>query len=172
MKGNILEKHGQHGCLIIAAVMSLSLCGVEVRDLAGSEYADAEVSTNIPFSVDCATMSRIEFSLSLDASPTNCVEVSVGTDADGDGHLSLDEIGQTFGYNCGKWFQREAAEGLVKVEDAEVLEPSHLEKTFILRKRKMNEAWNLVKVTRRGFGEIGETVVVEGRKPGVTLSVR
>ena len=43
MKGNILEKHGQHGCLIIAADMSLSLCGVEVRDLAGSEYADAEV---------------------------------------------------------------------------------------------------------------------------------
>ena len=159
-------------CLMIAAVMSLSLYGVEVRDLAGSEYADAEVSTNIPFSVDCATMSRIEFSLSLDASPTNCVEVSIGTDADGDGCLSLDESDQTFGYNCGKWFHREAAEGLVKVEDAEVLEPSHLEKIFILRKRKMDEAWNLVKVTRRGFGAFGETVVVEGRKPGVTLLVR
>ena len=47
-----------------------------------SDGAISEATTNVPFAVDFGTMSRIEFTLTLDASPTNAVEVSVGTDAD------------------------------------------------------------------------------------------
>ena len=54
-------------------------------------FADTEVTTNIPFAVSFDTMSRVNFTLSLDASPTNGAEVAIGTDADGDGNLSLDE---------------------------------------------------------------------------------
>lgn len=49
-----------------------------------------------------------EVSLALTASPSNCVEVSVGVDANEDGVLDLDEADWTFGYNCGTWFCRDA----------------------------------------------------------------
>ena len=64
---------------------------VAVAPLPAAEYADTEVSTNIPFAVSFDAMSRVDFSLSMDASPTNGVEVAIGEDADGDGNLSLDE---------------------------------------------------------------------------------
>ena len=53
-----------------------------------SEDAISEATTNIPFAVNFRTMSRIEFTLALDASPTNAVEVSVGTDADVEGRTA------------------------------------------------------------------------------------
>ena len=44
--------------------------------------------------------------------------------------------------------------------------------TFILKKRKLDTAWDMVKVTQRGFGAVCELVKVEGRKPGFKLEVR
>ena len=96
----------------IVAFLPVAAFGVTVETLQQSEYADTEVSTNIPFAVSFDAMSRMNFSISLEASPSNCVEVSIGTDADGDGVLSLDEMDQTFGYNCGTWFQRDSAREL------------------------------------------------------------
>ena len=117
-------------------------------------------------------MSRMNFSISLAASPSNCVEVSVGEDANGDGVLSLDETDQTFGYNCGMWFQRDVVADEVKVIGEDEQWNSRLEKTFVLKKRKLDEAWNLVKVTRRGKAEVCELATVEGAKPGAALIVR
>ena len=150
--------------------------GVTVETLPQSEYADTEVSTNIPFEVSFDAMSRMNFSISLDASPSNCVEAAVGTDANGDGVLSLDETDQTFGYNCGMWFQRNLIDDREDRLPAPVAEDGdgtvRTEKTFVLKKRKLNEVWNLVKVTRRGIAEIGEVALVEGKKPGAALIVR
>ena len=44
--------------------------------------------------------------------------------------------------------------------------------TFILKKRRLDTAWDTVKVTRRGCGAVCELVKVEGRKPGFKLEVR
>ena len=144
--------------------------GVTVETLPHSEYADTEVSTNIPFEVSFDAMSRMNFSISLDASPTNCVEAAIGTDTDNDGNLSPEETDYTVGYRCGKWFQRDA------VADAETetteTHTGRIERMFTLRKRKLNPAWNLLKVTRRGVAEIGEVALVEGKKPGAALIVR
>ena len=141
-----------------------------VGSLPQSEYADTEVSTNIVFAVSFDVMSRLEFTLLLDASPTNCVEAAIGTDTDNDGNLSPEETDYTVGYRCGKWFQRDA------VADAEMetteTHTGRIERMFTLRKRKLNPAWNLLKVTRRGVTEIGEVALVEGRKPGAALIVR
>ena len=141
-----------------------------VGSLPQSEYADTEVSTNIAFAVSFDVMSRLEFTLSLDASPTNCVEAAIGTDTDNDGNLSPEETDYTVGYRCGKWFQRDA------IADAETetteTHTGRIERMFTLRKRKLNLAWNLLKVTRRGVAEIGEVALVEGRKPGAALIVR
>ena len=143
---------------------------VTVGSLPQSEYADTEVSTNIAFAVSFDAMSRLEFTLSLDASPTNCVEAAIGTDTDNDGNLSPEETDYTVGYRCGKWFQRDA------VADAETetteTHTGRIERMFTLRKRKLNPAWNLLKVTRRGVTEIGEVALVEGKKPGAALIVR
>ena len=146
--------------------------GVAVETLPQSEYADTEVSTNILFAISFDAMSRMNFSISLDASPSNCVEVSIGEDADGDGVLSLDEMDQTFGYNCGTWFQRDSARELFDCSIARLDGTERAEKTFVLKKRKLDEAWNLVKVTRRGKAEVCELATVEGAKPGVALIVR
>ena len=150
---------------------SVAFCAL-VEPLPAPEFADTEVSTNIPFEVSFDAMSRIEFSLSLDASPTNNVEVSIGTDADGDGNLSVWEAAHTFGFDCGRWFQRDAERDEVKVTGEGEQRKSRIEKTFLLKRSKLDEAWNLVKVTRRGRGDISEVVMVEGRKPGYVLEVR
>jgi len=149
--------------------------GATVGPLPQSDYADTEVSTNLPFQVDFATMSRIEFTLSLVASPSNVVEVSIGTDANADGILSPDETDQTFGYNCGNWFQRDSIrETEVVAVSGQTLNGhnSCVGKTFILKKRMMDPAWNLIRVVRRGVSEIGEIVLVSGKKPGAVLFVR
>ena len=144
--------------------------GVTVELLPLSAYADTEVSTNMPFVVSFDSMSRLEFTLSLDASSTNSVEASIGTDANGDGDLSLDETDYTVGCRCGVWFQRDA------IADTEVEivggGGQRRERLFVLKKRRLDPDWNLVKVTRRGVAEIGEVVLVEGKRPGFAVEVR
>ena len=53
------------------------LVGMVVPSLPPCEFADTEVSTNIPVAVNLESTSRLEFSLSLDASPTNAVRIGI-----------------------------------------------------------------------------------------------
>ena len=145
--------------------------GVTVEPLPISEYVDTEVSTNIPFAVSFDAMSRMNFSISLDASPTNCVEVSIGEDANADGNLSPEESACTFGFNCGRWYVRDADRDEERGMGDEAGE-RRVERTFLLKKRRMDEAWNLIKVTRRGKAGVCELATVEGAKPGAALIVR
>ena len=161
----------------ILAILPAVAFGVTVESLPQSEYADTEVSTNIPFAVSFDTMSRVNFSLSLEASPSNCVEVSIGEDANGDGNLSPEEAAYTFGFDCGRWFTRSAADDSETVETDNqgqtlIVTSGRAERNFRLRKSRLDEAWNLVKVTRRGVAEIGEVMLVEGAKPGKAVIVR
>ena len=159
------------------AILPAVAFGVIVETLPQSEYADTEVSTNVPFAVSFDAMSRVNFSLSLDASPSNSVEVSIGEDANGDGNLSPEESAYTFGFDCGRWFTRSAADDSETVETDNqgqtlMVISGRAERNFRLRKSRLDEAWNLVKVTRRGVAEIGEVALVEGRKPGFAVEVR
>ena len=162
--------------LVIVFNVSISAFGVTVSALPQSEYADTEVSTNIAFAVERPAMTRIEFTVSLDATPTNNVEVAIGTDANGDGSLAVEESAYVFGYDCGTWFARSAGlEGLGSLEGLGTLEGlggGRVEKTFVLKRRQLDTAWNLVKVTRRGWGSTCELVEAKGRKPGLKLEVR
>ena len=152
----------------------MSVFAVTVEQLPPSEFADTEVSTNIAFVVERPAMTRIEFTVALDATPTNNVEVAIGTDGNGDGNLSVEEAAYTFGYDCGTWFCRERDANTI--ENTAVnhnLQPQpRLSHAFILKMRKLDTAWNLVKVTRRGCGAVCELVKAEGRKPGFKLEVR
>ena len=89
--------------LVIVFNVSISAFGVTVSALPQSEYADTEVSTNIAFAVERPAMTRIEFTVALDATPTNNVEVAIGTDTNSDGNLAVEEAAYVFGYDCGAW---------------------------------------------------------------------
>ena len=153
---------------------------VAVTPLPQGEYADTEVSTNIAFAVERPAMTRIEFTVALDATPTNNVEVAIGTDANSDGNLAVEEAAYVFGWDCGKWFARERDQGSGIRDQVEVPAPvaetatvrMRVEKTFVLKRRQLDTAWNLVKVTRRGCGATCELVEAKGRKPGLKLEVR
>ena len=167
---------------LLATILTLPMAAlaVTVEPLPQSEFADTEVSTNIAFAVDRAMMTRIEFTVALGATPTNNVEVAIGADTDGDGNLSVEESAYTFGYDCGKWFVRDKSKSGVQVEEWNFAHHSSTStsdfdlssRTFILKMRKLDAAWDLVKVTRRGCGAVCELVKAEGRKPGLVLEVR
>ena len=156
--------------LVIVFNVSISAFGVTVSALPQSEYADTEVSTNIAFAVERPAMTRIEFTVALDATPTNNVEVAIGTDTNSDGNLAVEEAAYVFGYDCGAWFARSA--GLEGLGSLEGLGGGRVEKTFVLKRRQLDTTWNLVKVTRRGCGSTCELFEAKGRKPGLKLEVR
>ena len=156
--------------LMALMLFPLAALGTTVSELPPSEFADTEVSTNIAFVVDRSMMTRIEFTVELDATPTNNVEVAIGTDGNGDGNLSVEEAAYVFGYDCGTWFARSA--GLEGLGSLEGLEGGRVEKTFVLKRRQLDAAWDTVKVTRRGCGSACELVEAKGRKPGFKLEVR
>ena len=152
--------------------LPVAALAVTVEPLPTSEYADTEVSTNISFVVERPAMTRIEFTVELDATPTNNVEVAIGTDADGDGNLSVEEAAYTFGYDCGSWFCRERDANKVENTSVDLQPQPRLSHTFVLKSRQLNTAWDTVKVTRRGYGAACELVKAEGHKPGFKLEVR
>ena len=156
------------------ALLPMAAFAVTVEPLPPSEFADTEISTNIAFVVDRSMMTRIEFTVALDVTPTNNVEVAIGEDENGDGNLSVEESAYVFGFDCGTWFCRDRDENKVETAALDLNlqpqpRPSH---TFILKKRKLDTAWDTVKVTRRGCGAVCELVKAEGRKPGFKLEVR
>ena len=151
-------------------VFTRTALGVTVPPLPFDVAVLTEATTNIPFKVDFGTMSRIEFTLALDASPTNFVEVAIGTDTNGDGVLGLDEDSLSLGFDCGRWFGFAAADERQTEEAAPTT--GQAKRTLRLKRPKMDEAWNLVRVTRRGAAKGGEVVVVEGSRPGVVMEIR
>ena len=156
--------------MAFASCLSVPAFGVTIPGLPQSAFADTEVSTNIAFAVERPAMTRIEFTVALDATPTNNVEVAIGTDANSDGNLAVEEAANVFGYDCGTWFARSA--GLEGLGSLEGLGGGRVEKTFVLKRRQLDTAWNLVKVTRRGCVSACELVEAKGRKPGFKLEVR
>ena len=58
-------------------VLAACLFGIEVPSLPESMFPNAEVSTNFMFVVDAVANRRLVFSLELQATPSNNVEVAV-----------------------------------------------------------------------------------------------
>ena len=163
----------------------LASFALAVPELPRSPFADTEASTNVAITVEADATSRMTFVVSMVPSPSNNVEVAVGTDADGDGNLAVDEADWTFGWDCGRWFVRKMENGECgecKVENGkcktdDALSTFHspfsiAERTFVLPSRKLDARWNLAKVTRRGLGASAEGVMVKCRHHGMVFSVR
>ena len=153
-------------CLLAVFVSACSFA-VEVSALPEAEFADTEVSTNFSFAVGAVANRKLVFALELQASPSNNVEVAIGCDANCDGHLSLDESGLTIGYDSGEWFVHSAEKDTVTSEA--VSDVGTFRHEYVIRSRHVDPSWNLVKVTRRGFGAADESVAVEPAEFGFAL---
>lgn len=157
---------------LFCATLLFAVCellGVGVAELPSPEFADTEVVTNIAMSISCDNLSRLKFSIDLQAAPSNNVEIAIGQDADGDGHLSLDETSFTIGYDCGEWFTRSAESDSLTAEA--VADSGAFRRVYSIHASKVDPSWNLMKVTRRGQGATNERSVVEPIVSGFILKM-
>ena len=139
---------------------------VTVEPLPPSEYADTEVSTNIPIRVNLERLDRMRFVLELSPSATNDVEVLIGHDADTNGVLSIEESRIAFGYDCGQWFERRMENVEWRIENGgEGVANGRVRRELAIRYKDFAPDWDLVKVVRRGLSASDESVsLVEERK--------
>ena len=100
MKGQLTMKIPFSMCSVFTAVCAF---GMGVPALPPSECADTEVSTNFMFSVGGEGGRRLVFSLELQATPTNNVEIAIGHDENCDGYLSINEAALTMSRMKSKW---------------------------------------------------------------------
>ena len=156
--------------ICMALLYACAVFGIELPALPQSAFADTEVSTNFTFAVGEGSNRRLVFTVELEATPTNNVEVAIGCDADENGLLSLDETALTVGYDCGEWFVRSAANDSVTYSDA--ADSGIFRRTYEIRSRYIDPSWSLVKVTRRGLGVSNESVSFSLVESGFGLTIR
>ena len=92
--------------LIVIGCLAAGAVGARQRNLAQlapSQFADTEVSTNVPCALSLPSLKEYRIGLGLVGTPSNNVEVALGHDADGDGVLSLDEATISLAWDCGEW---------------------------------------------------------------------
>jgi hypothetical protein len=158
---------------------------ISVSPLPVSPYADTEVSTNIVFNRHRSDVKEFELKFTLDCSPSNCIQVALGTDADGDGDLSFAETQAVYGWRNGRYFIEDVIGGKryehsVKSEDRIGIQAftvnmqttrDYLPKTFLANidgasvftnlattvpSWLYQPEWNLMRITRRGISTPSE----------------
>ena len=140
---------------------------VVVPSLPEAATPDAEVSTNIALNVVATRLQTLTLSVAFDTCETNEVTVALGADGDNDGDLSVDEAAIVFGCDCGVWYRTDLRTSTASTEgDVETTN------AVVIGKREFDPAWNLVKVVRRGLGEIGETVEVDEERVRFDIRIR
>ena len=149
-------------CMAYAAAAFAS-ARVVVPQLPPSPYDDTEISTNVALNVNAARLERLTFSVAFESCETNEVLVALGADTDGNGDLSIDEADIIFGCDCGAWYCADLRTGKTTQQTTNVL---------VIGKREFDPAWNLFKVIRRGFGEIGESVTLDEERVRFDIRVR
>ena len=149
-------------CLGLALAVHAS-ARLVVPSLPEAVTPDAEVSTNIELNVDAARLQTLTLSVEFESCVTNEVLIALGADADSDGDLTIDEADIVFGCDCGAWYRADLRTGEIETAATNAL---------VIGKREFDPAWNLVKVVRRGFGEIGETVSVDEERVRFDIRIR
>ena len=151
--------------LMVALLAFSAFAGtrVVVPSLPEAVAPDAEVCTNLVLNVDVTRLRTLTIAVAFDSCETNEVLVAIGADADDDGDLSVDEAAIVFGCDCGAWYRADLRTGEIEAATTNAL---------VIGKREFDPAWNLVKVVRRGFGEIGETLSVDVERVRFDIRIR
>ena len=149
-------------CLGLALAVHAS-ARVVVPSLPEAVRPDAEVSANIELNVNAARLQTLTLSVEFESCVTNEVLVAIGADADFDGDLSVDEADIVFGCDCGAWYRADLRTGDIETATTNAL---------VIGKRQFDPAWNRLKVVRRGFGEIGESVGKDEERVRFDIRIR
>ena len=96
------------GLLVAAASAARALT---VGPLPAAEFADTEVSTNVPCALARNHAGVFRGALTFTATPSNNVVIAFGADADADGVLEADERDLVLGWDCGTWRLEDGASG-------------------------------------------------------------
>ena len=163
------------------------------------DFADSVASTNIAFAAS-SMPGAVTFSLEFAPTPTNNVEIVLGTDTDGNGVLSADEERLSIGWDCGSWFVRKgenaddeysvaaATDGTAKAFSWRLTTmrggvPSRLvatvDGTAVFSELSANPprwlydtSWNLARVVVRGAGVEGSVAPVKVSVAGTVFYMR
>ena len=105
-------------CIVVAVGLAVrfGFGAVEVGGLPAWEFADTEVTTNVPFAFPQANVKHFFLSMELAGTPSNNVQVAFGRDANTNGVLEVEEAGFAIGWDCGKWRVRGGLGGLGSLE--------------------------------------------------------
>ena len=142
---------------------ALASARVVVPSLPEAVRPDAEVSTNIELTVNAARLQTLTLSVEFESCVTNEVLVAIGADADLDGDLSVDEADIVFGCDCGAWYRADLRTGEIETAPTNAL---------VIGNRQFDPAWNRLKVVRRGFGQIGESVGKDEERVRFDIRIR
>lgn len=85
----------------VAALVSRMVSAAPLSPLPAPAFADTEVAFCHSLELAQPSVRGIDVSLSFAGTPSNCVEIAFGRDADGDGCLSFEETGARVGWDCG-----------------------------------------------------------------------
>ncbi len=171
---------------IVALIGSALARTIVVPTQPVSEFADTEVSTNITIRTGRTLSREVEIHIQLAGTPTNCLEVAFGRDANANGALDAEETETVYGWRAGRYFvenvrgwerfESEAAanaqRGVVDIllKNNARLVPRRFAATCggeaalaQLATRPppewlFREGWDMVRVTRRGAGVPSEWV--------------
>ena len=149
--------------LVFLSASAHAAARVVVPSLPEPDAPDAEAVTNFPLTVNAERLERLTVAVSLDPCVTNEVIVAIGADADNDGNLSIDEADVVFGCDCGAWYRADLRTGETTAMTTNAL---------VIGRREFDVSWNLAKVVRRGFGEIGESVSVDEERAHFDIRIR
>ena len=166
-----------------------------------SPFEDTEVSTNIALCAlgDGAGFKVLDLTLSLSGTPTNCLQVAFGHDADGNGVLDFSETETVYGWRAGRLFA-EDVRGWTRILSEPVSDTAarelriHVESDSRFRARcvsltcggtpvfgelaasrpdwLLRRGWNMARVTRRGTGLPSEWVACERATLGLAVFIR
>ena len=180
------------------ACLSVRAFGAVAPQLPESEYVDTEVSTNLVLEQG-RHVGGFNLRMEFCGTPSNTVEVVIGTDADGDGELSFDESGMRLGWDCGRYFaervstgERYEEAGVVTNDFARVLDWQCMVKRHRIKALEISseagaafadvttnapswfydENWNLMRLTARGVDVPNERFVCEVTPQGYLLFLR
>ena len=177
-------------CILLAlfAVVGLSSSArtILVPTQPISPYADTEVSTNIAIRTGRTFSRDVEIHIQLAGTPTNCLEVALGRDANANGALDADETETVYGWRAGRYYienaigwerieSEAAANAICGVVDIQLKNDANMflkrftvtcggEAAFTqLATRPLpswlfREGWDMLRVTRRGAGVPSEWV--------------
>lgn len=90
--------------IALFATLTINARPVPVPKLPPATFIDTEISTNVAITVWTEHICKFEVVLSLDATPSNNVQLAFGHDADADEQLTDEETDLTLGWDCGAWF--------------------------------------------------------------------